>query len=303
MRKGIILIALLFPLSFLGQQQTQYSQYMYSLFSINPAYAGNKDYVQTLMTNRDQWLGVSGAPSSQSLILHAPLKSRTMGLGLNVYNETIGAHGVLGAFGSYSYSMRSANSCLSFGLRAGFYSQRIDPNSVSYRDANDPSSLLYLERKTTPSFDAGAHYFKGNFVAGASVTNLQEGVIYEDTSGNSLSNTMKRHAFVYSGYVFKLNDSWKIRPSVLVKSVGGAPINIDVNLGAIFKDKIHAGLTYRTSSAIVFMMEYYVTKNIRLGYSYDHEMNFFNGNVSTHEMVIGIDFNFRKSSLESPRYL
>lgn len=304
MKRLLSYILLFYPLCFFAQQQTQYSQYMYSLFSVNPAYAGTKDYVQALITERNQWVGFEGAPHSQSLIIHTPFKKK-MGLGLNLYNESIGAHGSFGAFGSYSYAIKSAGKSLSFGLRAGFYSYRINPSLVTYKDPNDQNALNNLQSNFTPSFDAGIHYYNGNFIGGASVNNLQEGRIYEVVGDNIMTNTMKRHLFLYTGYVFSLNPKWKMRPSLMAKMTQAAPVNMDFNLGFIFNEKIHFSSTYRSSKAIILMTQYFIGKNFRVGYAFDYDMNLISGtgSIGTHEILLGIDFNFKNAALLSPRYL
>jgi type IX secretion system PorP/SprF family membrane protein len=293
-----------FGLSFQAQQQTQYSQYLYSMFSINPAYAGNKDNIQLLLTERKQWTGIEGAPHSQSFIFHSPIKSKKMGYGVNIFNESIGAHGVFGAFGSYSYSIKSPESALSFGLRAGVYSIRIQADRVTYRDGNDPSSIVNIQSNVTPSFDAGMHYYKKRFVAGLTFSNLTETKI-KFTNDNIIRNNLARHFFAYSGYLIDLSSKWKFQPSAMLKYTVNSPINIDVNANFIFKDKIGIGASYRSNQSFVAMAQLFFGKNFRLGYSFDYELNLSRSATigGSHEIFVGLDFNRKSQGIMSPRYL
>lgn len=304
MRLTFILVFILGGLLGYSQQLSQYSQYQYSLFVINPAYAGNKDMIQGLLTERKQWVGIDGAPHTQSLNFHAPIKNRSMGLGLSVYNETIGAHGTLSAFGSYSYSIKTKESSLSFGLRAGFYSFRVNQSKVTYRDGEDPSALPNIQSNFIPAFDFGIHYYHKNFMAGGSVTNLTESEI-KFTTNNVVTNTLKRHAFVYTGYVFTLSERWKFQPTIMGKLAMNAPVNIDFNTSFIFDSKFGFGVSYRSNKAVVAMIQMWFAENFRIGYSYDYEMGLSKSTYITgsHELFFGFDLNKKNASIVNPRFL
>ena len=303
MRRLVLLIYLL-PMFCYSQQQTQYSQYLYSLFSLNPAYAGTKNYVQALTTERYQWVGVKGAPHSQSFIIHAPLNQKKMGVGLNIYNESIGAHGVFGVFGSYSYSLRRRSSSLSFGLKGGIYSYRLI-DAMNYETENDPYGISNFQQTYIPSFDAGVHYTKKNFVIGGSVANLQESKLGKDQISGGVSNNLKRHYYLYLAYMIIMNEKCNFRPSIMFKGTKAAPSYVDLNFGFIMDDKLHLGISYRTSKSIIGMVQYYITNNIHIGYAYDY--NYYLGpglgSMGTHEILLGFDFRRAKSIMLTPRFL
>ncbi len=306
MMKIIAILSLFFAslVAVFGQQQTQYSQYMYSLFVINPAYAGNKDNLQGIVSERRQWTGIEGAPHSQSLIFHAPIKKQKMGVGLNVINESIGAHGILGAFGSYSYSLKLSNSTLSFGLRAGFYNFRISADRLNYRDGNDQSALNNLQSNFTPTFDAGLHYYNKRLMGGFTITNLVESQL-TFASDNIIKNNLARHGFAYLGYLIDLSKKWRFQPSVMAKFSFSAPLNFDINTNFIYNSRIGLGVSYRSSGTVVGMAQIYLNKFFRMGYSYDFELSHskkFNIGGS-HELFVGFDFNRKNPGIVNPRYL
>lgn len=66
-----------------AQQDFLKSQYMFNLFSINPAYAGSRDVMEVSLSHRSQWVGFEGAPQTQVLSVHAPLTKRKSVLDYN----------------------------------------------------------------------------------------------------------------------------------------------------------------------------------------------------------------------------
>ena len=73
-----------------GQQEPQYTQYMFNMMSVNPAYAGTRQALNLLMLSRIQWVGLEGAPRSNTFALHTPVKNKRMGLGTSVITDNIG---------------------------------------------------------------------------------------------------------------------------------------------------------------------------------------------------------------------
>src|SRR5690606_26445274 len=89
--KWIFLLDLSFPMALVhGQKDAQYTQYMYNTVTINPAYAGSRGHLSIAALYRNQWLGLDGAPQTQTLNLHSPVGYRGVGLGLSVVNDRIG---------------------------------------------------------------------------------------------------------------------------------------------------------------------------------------------------------------------
>ncbi|WP_299801331.1 PorP/SprF family type IX secretion system membrane protein, partial [uncultured Maribacter sp.] len=69
-----------------AQQDAQYTQYMYNTISVNPAYAGSRGVLSIAALHRSQWVGLDGAPTTQTLNFHTPV-SKNVGLGLSVVND------------------------------------------------------------------------------------------------------------------------------------------------------------------------------------------------------------------------
>jgi type IX secretion system PorP/SprF family membrane protein len=85
-----------------AQFEPQFTQYMFNEMFINPAYAGSRDQISATLSYRNQWVGLQGAPKTQSASVHGPLMNKKMGLGLTMMNETIGVTRMFSVSGSQS---------------------------------------------------------------------------------------------------------------------------------------------------------------------------------------------------------
>lgn len=56
-----------------GQQDPQYTQYMYNMNVINPAYAGSRENLSFGLLYRTQWTGIDGAPETGTFFGHLPV--------------------------------------------------------------------------------------------------------------------------------------------------------------------------------------------------------------------------------------
>ncbi|MBL0343396.1 MAG: PorP/SprF family type IX secretion system membrane protein [Bacteroidetes bacterium] len=72
-----------------AQFEPQFTQYMFNEMFINPAYAGSREQISATMVYRNQWVGLEGAPKTQTASIHGPLMNKKLGLGLTIMNESI----------------------------------------------------------------------------------------------------------------------------------------------------------------------------------------------------------------------
>jgi len=73
-----------------AQQDPQYSQYMFNQLVINPAYAGSREAISSVIDLRQQWISMPGAPTTANISVHAPLKFESMGAGGHLVYDKIG---------------------------------------------------------------------------------------------------------------------------------------------------------------------------------------------------------------------
>ena len=127
-----------------AQQETQHSMYFFNPLLLNPAYAGSQEALQITATARDQWSGLKGAPKTQVLSLHSPLKTEHLGVGFTVLNDELGVTKNTGVYADLAYSVKvnKNNNRLAFGLKAGVDFFRQDFSGLRI---NDNSDQLYTD--------------------------------------------------------------------------------------------------------------------------------------------------------------
>jgi type IX secretion system PorP/SprF family membrane protein len=297
-------ILILGSVNVFSQQDALYSQYMFNPFAINPAYAGSRDATSAVILFRQQWVGIEGAPVTQTFSIHSPFAKQKMALGLNVFNDQIGPMRNAGVMGTYAYILQAGKMKLSFGLRGGVFNSRLDRSILSYQDPSDRFNNTGTVNALVPTFDFGTYLYSKRFFAGLSVTHLLENEFNYENFPSDAYVVMKRHFMFSTGMALPIGESTVFKPSVLVKYVDAAPVNIDVNASFLFKKVFWLGASFRTSNGVVVIAEYNVTDFMRIGYSYDIVLNRLKRFTSgTHELMVGFDFNLKKTRSVSPRYL
>ena len=282
-----------------SQQDPQYTQYMYNMNVINPAYAGSRENLSFGLLYRTQWTGLDGAPKTGTFFGHLPVGDK-VGLGLSVISDEIGPVRETNAYADFSYTLRlGGEHRLAFGVKAGATFHDLGLGGLDLIDEQDD----YFQNVSgaTPNVGAGAFYYTDNYYLAVSVPNILSSVQL-DAQGTEYG-TEERHYFVTGGYVFELSESAKLKPSFLVKSAFGSPTSFDVNLNALFWEKFEIGASYRLDDSFSGLVNFAVTPSIRLGYAYDA----VNSDIkryapSSHEFMLLFDLNFPRKVSRSPRY-
>jgi type IX secretion system PorP/SprF family membrane protein len=289
--------------SLMAQQDAMYSQYMFNMMAVNPAYAGSREVLSITGLSRAQWVGVEGSPVSNTLSLDMPFKSKHVGVGLQVFNDKIGVSSSSGFYASYAYRIKFEKSTLAFGLQGGMvhftsnYAQlRLDGSQTVIADRAFQENANVL----IPSAGAGIYLSDDKYYIGASLPNLLNTQI--STSAQVHVNKYD-HLFLMGGYVFKLTRDFKLKPSLLLKAVKGAPLQLDMNVNFWMYDLVAIGASYRTGDAAVGMIEVQAAPNFRIGYAYDYSFgalrHFHSG---SHELILRYEFGYTKDKILTPRY-
>ncbi|MEN9639321.1 MAG: hypothetical protein RLZZ262_1189 [Bacteroidota bacterium] len=302
---AVVLTSMLFSTDVIwSQNDPMFTQYMFNELYINPAYAGSRENISVTGLIREQWVGLDGAPSTQTLSAHAPVFGKRVGVGLTFLNETIGVSKRTGFNLNGSYRIPMDANVLSFGLQLGMNS--ISENLLDLGLANDNQFQLNTGRQLAPNFGFGTYYLAPKWYVGLSIPRMLQNRL-DVTSGtgdvqNKL-NVKDWHYFLTAGSIHTLSSDLKLRPAIMLKAVNGAPMELDLSANLLMREFIWAGLAYRTGDAMSLLLGAQLTKQLRLGYSYDlstSELKDFNS--GSHEIMLGYDFSFDKNKIISPRY-
>ena len=232
-----------------SQQLPQYTQYMLNDLAINPAVAGKDNYADVRSNNRYQWIGITDAPRTYMLTLHAPLKNKHHGIGTHIYTDIVGPTRRVGISLAYAYHINlTAKTKMSLGLSAGIQQWGIDGHKIILHDGGDENLLIGYQTKTVPDFGAGIYVHNDKWYIGFSAPQLYQSPILLYTNGDG-KGRLVTHFMVNGAYKFNLNESFKIEPSFLVKYAKPAPVEIDGGLRVIYKEQIWLGGGYRHNDA------------------------------------------------------
>lgn len=299
-----LILMLLSSVATWAQQQPMYSQYMFNMMNINPAYAGSRGVTSGTALYRDQWVGIPGSPKTSSFSLDMPLYEKKIGLGIQLYDDRLGIERSSGINASYAFRIQLTNSgTLSLGLQAGLLNYRANYSEVRTFQPNDPSFSQNISG-LLPAAAAGVYYNSDKFYIGFSTPALLKTKISYDNSTDVTSVTGRDlHLFLASGFVVSLNQDLMLKPSVLVKAVSGAPVEYDLNTNLWIQNTLALGFSYRTGDALVGMIEFQMNKQLRFGYAYDKTFsNLGSLNTGTHELMLRMEFGSTNGKVASPRY-
>lgn len=286
-----------------AQQDPHYTQYMYNMNVINPAYAGSKEGLALGVLYREQWVEIQDAPKTATLSGHAPV-GKNVGLGLSVISDQIGPVDEKNVYGDFSYTLNlGGEHRLALGLKAGVTFQQIGLRSEIQPTLPDLNDDAFAEdtNNTNLNIGTGLFYYTNKYYVAFSVPNMIKSA-HLDYNGRKYGNETQ-HYFLTGGYVFDLNPNVKFKPFAMIKSAFNAPTSLDVSTNFLFYDKFEAGATYRLDDSFGLMVNYAITPQLRVGYAYDHIVSDLKVTTpSSHEIILLFDVNFSKKVSQSPRY-
>ena len=304
-------VAVLWSATMLGQQDAQYTQYMYNTMSVNPAYAGSRGQLSLATLYRSQWMGLEGAPETFTLNLHSPIRNSRVGYGVSVVHDNIGDGVVqetyLDAVVSYTIDV-SRDAKLSFGLKAGGNMLSLDFSGLRNFDA-EPVQSDNIDNRFSPNFGVGAYYHTDRFYAGLSAPNLLQSEYFDnnrqDANDVQFLSTERINFYMITGYVFDLNYNLKFKPAILTKVVSGAPLQLDLSGTFLFNEKFSFGAAYRWDASISGLIGFQLNQQLMIGMAYDRETTELGGtqfNDGTFEVFLRWELIKSFERVLSPRF-
>ena len=304
--KKLLLPALLMLLTFLdatAQQDPHYTQYMYNMNVINPAYAGSKENLSFGLLYRKQWIEIEDAPTTFSFSGSAPI-GKNVGLGLSVISDKIGPVEENNVYGDFSYTLNlGGERRLALGLKAGVTFQKIGLRSIIQPTLPDLDDDAFAEDTDNSKLNIGTglFYYTNKYYVAFSIPNMLNSA-HLDYNGVKYGTEIQ-HYFLTGGYVFDLNPNLKFKPFAMVKSALNAPTSLDVSANFLYVEKFEMGATYRLQDSFGVMVNYAVSPSLRIGYAYDHIVSDLKvTTTSSHEIILLFDLNFPKKVSQSPRF-
>jgi type IX secretion system PorP/SprF family membrane protein len=292
----LLLITALITISTKAQNAPHYSLYMLQQSIINPAAIGSYGYVNGAALFKKQWIGIDKAPTTIVFDINAPLGKTNSALGLNVVNDKFGYTNSTQLTINYAYRLRlNYKNYIAFGLgaMANMYSANL--SKIPTADANDPLLNGDVATQFTPNFKFGAYYFTDDFYFGLGMPNLLTNKYIASSINNYSASTgfdyNQLHFFAHSGWQKKITPALKLMPSVMVKQVAGAPLQLDVNLQVMLFSKLGIGASYRTLGTYIALLNVQASKQLNIAYSYNYHTGSIKPYTSgSHEIMLGFKF-------------
>ena len=312
-----------------AQQDAMFTKYMFNSLVYNPAYAGYYDHMYISALYRNQWQGIDGAPKTQTLTLHTPLKNNRVGVGFNMINDAIGPIDETRAHLSYSYKIPlGGTKKLAIGLQGGVTYRRANWGELTLENTLDDAFSEDNPNYLLPNFGGGILFYTKNFYFGVSVPSLIEHDLRKENINTLPFAKQYRHYYLATGAAIPINGDLIIfKPSILIKNVGllsglskdeefrnvGAPTEFDIDLSLLFYEQFQVGLSFRSAieafndsssydSADIWM-SYFLSNGLRLGVAFDYPLNDINTvTFGSFEVMVGYEFNYKVKKTVTPRY-
>ncbi|WP_271770071.1 PorP/SprF family type IX secretion system membrane protein [Aquimarina algiphila] len=309
-----ILVAFGFSMTTVSaQQDAQYTQYMYNTISVNPAYAGSRGVLSIMGLHRSQWVGLDGAPRTQTLTLNTPIgDSERLGLGLSIVNDEIGPTDETYFDIDFSYTIPTSDTGkLSFGIKAGGHLLNVDFQRLTQFNGNDALFENNIDNKFSPNVGAGVYYHTDRFYVGLSAPNLLETDHFDESTTDSNSTAVSFLAeerinyYLIAGHVFDINQDVKFKPAVLTKLVFGAPLQVDLSANFLLYDRLTLGAAYRWSAAVTGTIGFQISDSMMIGFAYDRETTQLGQtqfNDGSYEVMLRFELFKKYNRMLTPRF-
>ncbi len=290
-----------------SQQESNFSYYMFNHQAINPAYTGSRGITNLTSVIRSQWVGLEGAPETQTITFGKSINSKNLGYGVSVLNDKIGPTNST-SFDidlAYHLKLNEKGHRLSLGLKAGAQNYSLNTNIIQTLTPNDPAFVLEKDRKILPNIGFGIYYFTQSFYSGFAIPRLLSDKEYN----------LEPHYYFITGVLIKVSEVFMLKPSFLLKqtrSIGGYDfsilgiINENIWIGGQIRSSFNNyGFTNFQGTGISALAGFQIFDNLTLGYSYGIPSNEISNGISipTHEVFLRLDiFSKGEAYLFSRRF-
>lgn len=289
----LIVFVLLLNLTSKAQQLPNYTQYLYNMQVINPAFVGARAELSITALTKQQWVGVDGAPQTNTFAINTRMNNG-LGLGVTFVNDKIG----LSKTNTFNLDasvtlITSQYSRLSLGLKAGYtffnnnYATAITPDNDVY--ASNSGNFYNV--------GFGALYQNQQFFVGLSMPAfLETPQFYIQENYKQVRVSKNPSFFLSAGYVMELTDEWLFKPTTMLRYTANAPISVDVNTNFLYDEVLELGLSYRHQSSLNGLFAIILNKKVRIGYAYEHKLTEIGNDFNSHEIIFHIDLDYNRNS-------
>lgn len=278
-----------------AQQTSQYTQYIFNYFGLNPAAGGTSKCLQVKAGYRKQWFGFESAPTDQFFSIHGQIKNnkpyvKTKNV-IGFYQER-DQTGVKGPTSRNAFSLNysfhaplTSDFYFSAGLHAGIIQYAFLRDNVTLTDFNDPAIGASKRVVLYPDINPGVMFYNPHFFIGYSMKYMIQRKL--DAVYGFDSRLSRTHLITTGASIPGATKEFSYMPSINVKIAGkGAPVGLDVGFLIDYKDVFRFGAVYRKSDAVCAIIQVRA-RNLTIGYSYDYMTTKLKyGGANSHEIML-----------------
>jgi type IX secretion system PorP/SprF family membrane protein len=250
-RAYMIFFVALMTAQLAAQELPVYDLYIHDINLINPAFRGRENCQIISLADHHQWLGIKDAPNTQVITAYGRfyLSQGTTatwhGLGAQFYRDANGAYQQINLGISYAFHVRlpgSGNRALSMGIEALTRQYMLDETgfeNISF----DPVITGTRINAMSPAFNLGIAFYNQQFLTGITVADLLPSINHIAAQEPVYKG---RHYFVTAGYkIAGSSGIFEFEPYVVLKINESLYKQVDLNIKALYREKLWFGLSYR----------------------------------------------------------
>ena len=315
MRKFVHLIFLLFWfVSSYAQQENQFTQFGDAKLFYNPAVAASEENFSVTLRHRNQWAGLQGAPTGQTILLSFPNLYEAVSLGLTASRNTIGISQRNDISGIYAYQLKFLDTRVQIGLLANFrqFINDFTNENLIAIDGFDSDSAIDQQLFSRNIFNVGAgiHMDREKYYFGVSVPRLVQSDL--DFDNDLITGREARILYAMFGLRFDLSPTWSFRQHSLLKLSERAPTDLDLQAQFIYENQAHLGINLRSGGSqnsllesIGVLLGFRFTPQILAMMSYDFSNTELRDQQNgSFEILVRYDLKKTKipKNIQNPRY-
>lgn len=290
----------------LAQTDPIFTQYMNSIQTVNPAYAGMWEKVGIQVFARQYYVGQTGAPLTRSVLLYSPVKNENNGVGLDITDDRIGYEKRLTVTADYAYQVRlDWQTYLRLGLKAGFINyENLLTQYKLYPDGYlDPMFMEDVDINFMVSWGIGAMVYNKDYYLSFSIPQIINNNFVANRNNYS-SIAELRYAYLIGGYIFGKQRQIRFKPSFMLKGAIGGKAQLDISANVQFRDRFWIGAMYRTNNTVAAVMQIVAMNNLKVGYAVDYSLSqeFRKYQLGTHEIRVIYEYDFYKRPYTKKRF-
>jgi type IX secretion system PorP/SprF family membrane protein len=287
-----VLFLIFFNLFSHAQQVPHYTQYVYNMQVINPAFVGANADISISLLSRKQWVKVEGAPETNTFSINGRAKNG-LGFGSTLIIDQLGLFKSTTINIDASYTIvTSQYGRLSLGLKGGMTIF----NSINGTQITPDNEVYSSNKGKFPNIGFGSLYYNNIFFVGLSIPSLLQGSSFRTIEPSNTIKFKDFNYFIVLGSHFQLSENILLKPTTLIKFTPTLPLSVDLNSNFIYKNKIETGLSYRYKNSVSAFFALILKEKYRVGYSYEYQLANYGGNLSSHEIILHIDFNLKRKT-------